>query len=184
MCELAILQAIRLKGRIGEVALAETLGAPRATVAAALDDLARAGLTVSGDSVRLSDAGRGRCDELLAAERATANTHALATTYAAFHVVNGEFKAVVTDWQCSGDAVVLQRLDGIHRRVLPIIAAAAEQLPRLGVYADKLEAALGRITAGDTGWLARPLVDSYHTVWFELHQELIQACGLTRRSDD
>lgn len=182
--ELAILQAIRLKGRIGEAALAETLGSPRATVAAALDDLTRAGLTVSRDPVRLSDAGRGRCNELLAAERATANAHALATTYGVFHVINAEFKALVTEWQFSHDAEVLERLDGIHRRVVPIIAAVAEQLPRLGAYSDKLEAALQRITAGDTSWLARPMVDSYHTVWFELHQELIQACGLTRRGDD
>jgi hypothetical protein len=33
-------------------------------------------------------------------------------------------------------------------------------------------------------WLARPLIDSYHTVWFELHEELILATGRTRGTDD
>jgi hypothetical protein len=37
--------------------------------------------------------------------------------------------------------------------------------------------------AGDTSWFTRPLVDSYHTVWFELHEELIGAAGLTREDE-
>jgi hypothetical protein len=37
--------------------------------------------------------------------------------------------------------------------------------------------------AGDTTWLARPIIDSYHTVWFELHEELIAASGLTREEE-
>jgi hypothetical protein len=43
-----------------------------------------------------------------------------------------------------------------------------------------LRAALDRVRAGETAWLTRPLIDSYHTVWFELHEELILAVGLTR----
>jgi hypothetical protein len=32
-------------------------------------------------------------------------------------------------------------------------------------------------------WVSCPLVDSYHTVWFELHEELILAAGLTREAE-
>ena len=32
-------------------------------------------------------------------------------------------------------------------------------------------------------WLARPIIDSYHTVWFELHEELILVSGLTREGE-
>jgi hypothetical protein len=63
---------------------------------------------------------------------------------------------------------------------MPIVDAAAAQLARLNTYAAKLAAALGKVKAGDTAWLTRPLIDSYHTVWFELHEELIVAVGLTR----
>jgi hypothetical protein len=118
----------------------------------------------------------------------------LAAAYDGFRVVNAEFKAVVTDWQLRAgqpnahddadyDAAVLTRLDDVHHRVMPIITAAAAQLPRLNAYAEKLKTALAKIAAGETSWLARPLADSYHTVWFELHEELIGACGLTRRAD-
>jgi hypothetical protein len=48
----------------------------------------------------------------------------------------------------------------------------------------KLQTALDNIRAGQTMWLARPLIDSYHTVWFELHEELILATGRTRETDD
>jgi hypothetical protein len=75
---------------------------------------------------------------------------------------------------------VLARLNDVHAGVAPIIEKAAGQLPRLTAYATKLAAALDKVKAGDTTWLTRPLIDSYHTVWFELHEELINAVGLTR----
>ena len=112
--------------------------------------------------------------------------------------VNADFKALVTDWQLKGgpqgrpnthddaeyDAAVLARLDEVHARVAPIIEAAATQLPRLNAYPSKLLVALGKVKDGETAWLAAPLIDSYHTVWFELHEELILAAGRTRETDD
>jgi hypothetical protein len=53
----------------------------------------------------------------------------------------------------------------------------------LAAYAAKLSAAQQKIRAGDTTWFTRPIVDSYHTVWFELHEELIGAAGLTREDE-
>ncbi|HEU0190157.1 MAG TPA: MarR family transcriptional regulator [Mycobacterium sp.] len=184
MTELEVLQAIRLKGRVAVAALAETLRVRPADLATTIDELTGAGLVVSGDSVRLSEAGRTRCDELLAAERAGIDIDALAAAYQRFRAVNDDLKALVTDWQLNRDDRMSDRLESIHRTVLPVIAAAATQLPRLAGYADKLDTALARISAGDPGWLTRPMADSYHTVWFELHEELLRACGLTRCSDD
>ncbi len=178
-----MLQAIRLKGRVSEAALVATLGASPAAVIATVDELTGAGLLVTGDVIGLSAAGRARCSELLSAERAAVDARALTASYEVFCPVNAEFKAVVTDWQLRRDDQTLGRLAAVHRKVVPIIAAVAEQLPRLGSYADRLEAALHRVRSGDTSWLARPDADSYHTVWFELHQEMLQACGLTRRHD-
>lgn len=191
MSELTVLQAIRLKGRVSLDDLAATL---RDDVAATVDLLTRSGLLVDGKLLRLSPEGRVRLDELLAAERQQIDTAALAATYADFRAVNGEFKALVTDWQVKNgqpnthddadyDAAVVAGLDNLHQRVAPIVAAAAAQLPRLGRYFSKLQAALDKVHAGETLWLSRPLIDSYHTVWFELHEELILAAGLTRESE-
>jgi hypothetical protein len=115
----------------------------------------------------------------------------LGAAYNDFRAINTEFKALVTDWQLKGgqpnthqdadyDAAVLARLDTVHQRAVSIIAAAATQLPRLNVYSAKLRSALDKVKTGEIAWLTRPLIDSYHTVWFELHEELILAVGLTR----
>jgi hypothetical protein len=50
-------------------------------------------------------------------------------------------------------------------------------------YAAKLDAARQKILDGQRIWLTRPIIDSYHTVWFQPHEELIVACGLTRRGE-
>jgi len=75
---------------------------------------------------------------------------------------------------------VLDRLPGIDERVQPIAQALGEQAPRLKPYAARMTNALQRTQHGEHEWLLKPLIDSYHTVWFELHEELISLAGLTR----
>jgi hypothetical protein len=192
--ELAVLQAVRLKGRVSLADLAATLGEDADDVAGTVERLTESGLLIDGKALRVSPDGRVRLDELLVAERKQIDTAALAAAYADFRAVNAEFKALATDWQLKDgrpnthddtayDAAVLARLDDVHQRVTPIVTAAAAQLPRLSHYSAKLQAALDSVHGGDTAWLSRPLIDSYHTVWFELHEELIVAAGLTRESE-
>jgi hypothetical protein len=192
--ELAVLQAVRLKGRVSLADLTATLAHDTddaEDVAVVVDRLTASGLLIDGKALRVSPEGRVRLDALLAAEREHIDTAALASAYDDFRAVNAEFKALVTDWQLKNgqpnthddldyDAAILARLDDVHQRVKPIVTAAAAQVPRLSSYSTKLQAALDNIHDGDTAWLSRPFIDSYHTVWFELHEELIVAAGLTR----
>ncbi|BCQ07942.1 hypothetical protein JMUB5695_01367 [Mycobacterium heckeshornense] len=194
MSELTVLQTVRLKGRVSPAELAATLGADPAEIARTVRQLTESGLLVGDAVLQLSRDGRARLDELLTKERSDVDTSALIAAYEHFRVVNADFKKAVTDWQLRDgdpnthqdaeyDAGVLARIDAIHQRVVPIIAAAAAQLPRLSAYSAKLQRALDRVKAGDIAWLSRPLIDSYHTVWFELHEELIAAAGLTRAAE-
>ena len=194
MSELTVLQAVRLKDRVSPADLAATLNVGLADITDTIDRLTDSGLLVDGPMLKVSPSGRVRLAELLAEERKGVNSAAMSAAYNDFRAVNTDLKSVVTDWQLKGgpggapnthddaeyDAAVLGRLDGVHARVMPVIEAAATQLPRLGAYSAKLVAALSKIKAGDTAWLTKPLADSYHTVWFELHEELILAIGLTR----
>ncbi len=190
--ELAVLQAVRLKGRVSRDDLATTLGDD---VGHVVDGLVGSGLLVEGPTIRISPDGRVRLDELLTAERGRIDEAAIRVAYDEFRSVNTEFKLLVTDWQLRAgqpnthedadyDAAVLSRLGDVHTRVTPVVDAVSAELPRLGRYSAKLQAALDRVRAGETMWLARPLIDSYHTVWFELHEELILAAGLTREAED
>jgi hypothetical protein len=192
--ELAVLQAVRLKGRVTTADLAATLGEDLDGITPTVEQLTEAGLLVDGTTLKISPGGRARLEKLLVEERRGIDSAAIAAAYHDFRAVNADFKTLVTDWQLKGgpagkpnthddaeyDATVLARLDDVHARVASIIDATAAQLPRLNTYSSKLLAALGKVKAGETAWLTRPLIDSYHTVWFELHEELIGAMGLTR----
>ncbi|MEQ0585359.1 hypothetical protein ABLN85_05880, partial [Mycobacterium tuberculosis] len=136
MSELTVLQAVRLKGRVITTDLAQTLGEDLADVAATVDRLTAAGLLVDATPLRISPSGRMRLDDLLAEERNRADSTVLAAAYRDFRSVNADFKRLVTDWQLKGekpnthddaeyDAAVLSRLDGVHRRVGPIIGTEA-----------------------------------------------------------
>jgi DNA-binding MarR family transcriptional regulator len=194
MSELTVLQAVRLKGRIGEEDLIATLDEDPSDVASTLTQLTEAGLLVTAKALRVTPEGRERLNLLLAEERSSIDQDVLAKSYDDFRTVNNVFKALVSDWQIKDgqpnphddadyDTAVLNRLDDVHAQVSPIVDAVTTLVPRLGAYGKKLTAALGKVKAGDTVWLARPIIDSYHTVWFELHEELIAASGLTREDE-
>jgi hypothetical protein len=194
IADLAVLQAIRLKGRVAPATLADSLGEASVAVNHTVDRLAEEGLLVRDKTLRLSGEGRARLTALLAAERRYVDQSVMNDVYRQFRQVNAEFKAAVRDWQLRAgqpnthtdadyDAAVVARVETVHQKLRPIIAAAAAQLPRLTGYSVKLRRALDRVKAGETSWLTRPLVDSYHTVWFELHEELIAAAGLTREAE-
>ena len=55
------------------------------------------------------------------------------------------------------------------------LASLTEQLPEL----DEIGEALG----GDQRYVASPRVDSYHGIWFELHEDLIQLAGRSRADE-
>ena len=48
---------------------------------------------------------------------------------------------------------------------------------------DDLRSALERLVDGDTDWFTKPTIPSYHTVWFELHEDLLVTLGIERSSE-
>ncbi|EHB58784.1 hypothetical protein MycrhDRAFT_1220 [Mycolicibacterium rhodesiae JS60] len=194
MDELTVLQAVRLKGRVAESDLAATLLADPTAVGSAVSNLTAQGLLQGSGLLRLTDDGRQRLADLLATERTALDASVVTRGYEDFRPINAAFKGVVTDWQIrygemndhtdgGYDGEVITRLRAVHGEAMPLIERLAEQLPRLRQYGAKLVTALDRIEAGDAAWFTRPMVDSYHTVWFELHEVLIEAAGLTRTQE-
>ncbi|MGW5749558.1 hypothetical protein [Nocardia rhamnosiphila] len=190
---LRVLQAARFKGRPTESDLAAAAGLSDAALSSVLEPLLAAGeLQRAGTRVKITAAGRARLDEMLAAERATVDRARLRQRYLGFGIVNDDLKQLVTDWQlidgtrpndhtdADYDARIMARLGELHERFAPLLAEFVELAPRLAQYPDRFAGALARIRSGDPAWLARPLVDSYHTVWFELHEELIGLGGMSR----
>lgn len=192
--ELAVLQAARLKGRLTPELAASSCGIDTDSALPLLASLRNAGLVKGDASVRLTPEGRTLLAELVEAERTRIDAASLKALYAEFDHHNTDLKQVISDWQLRDgepndhgdeqyDRTVIDRLIAIDQGFQPLIAQIAEVAPRLAIYAERFTNALRLIQAGDTSFVARPIVDSYHTVWFEFHEELIGLLGLSREQE-
>jgi hypothetical protein len=116
--------------------------------------------------------------------------------YEQFERINNRLKQIITDWQTltvggqkvpndhsdkAHDATVIDRLGALHEQAEAILAKLATGLPRLKYYGDKLLAALEKAEDGEAEWVSDVRRDSYHTVWFELHEELLRIMGRERQ---
>ena len=82
------------------------------------------------------------------------------------------------------DADVIDRLGAQHERAQRPLGEFAELEPRLGEYTRRLEAAYDKVLAGDNDFVSGARVDSYHTVWFELHEDLLRMLGREREEQE
>ncbi|AFC53195.1 hypothetical protein [Mycobacterium paraintracellulare] len=190
------LQALRLKGRIPAADLPAAAGLDGDRAATIVADLiARGDAEEIRGRLKLSASGRQALADGLAVERQTIDLERVLGLYEEFDGPNDALKGLMTRWQLKDEdvpndhndaeydgAVIddLIRLDADFRPLLSKMVAAA---PRIGHYPARFDAALTRIGAGDHSWFAKPLADSYHTVWFELHEELIGLAGLSRAEE-
>jgi DNA-binding MarR family transcriptional regulator len=194
--KLTILQLVRLRGRITLDDLAAAAGLEQSAAAAVVAQAQDAGwVSEARDRVRITAEGREVLADLTAEERASVDRDRLSAAYERFDAVNTDFKQLVTDWQlidgetpndhsdAAYDAAVVERLGALHERFAPLLAELAGIAPRLAIYPPRFGAALEKVQAGEHSWLARPLIDSYHTAWFELHEDLIGLAGLTRKQE-
>ncbi|MES1944905.1 hypothetical protein PC39_12341 [Salinisphaera sp. PC39] len=115
--------------------------------------------------------------------------------YEEFERINVEFKQLITQWQTMEvggqtvandhsdpdyDADIIDRLGEVHERVERVLDRLAAKEPRMTRYKEKLLEALEKSEDGDHKWVSDATIDSYHTVWFELHEDLLRVVGRER----
>jgi hypothetical protein len=198
-----VLHALRLKGFAEAAPVAESAGLDVARVDDDLRALAVEGLVsrrdgrVSGWS--LTADGRAEHRRLLADELQVSGAKAVVDdAYRRFLALNPELLAVCTAWQLRPDGeacvvndhsdpgydrAVVARLASVDEDVKPITHDLSAELERYARYAPRLGAALDKLTAGEVEWFTKPIIDSYHTVWFELHEDLLCTLGLERSAE-
>jgi hypothetical protein len=187
--------AIKKHGDAAEVAA--ITGVDAARVQSGLDQAAAAGRVVKvGDKYMLSPVAqvalRTAYSRDCAAERANP---VMQQGYDDFERINTQLKQLITDWQTlpvggaripndhsdsDYDAKIIDRLGDLHERACPMLDRLASGLPRLKVYKDHLQAALEKAEDGDIAWVSDARCASYHTVWFELHEDLIRVLDKQR----
>jgi pyruvate,orthophosphate dikinase len=195
------LRAISIKGLTPVQGLADAVLSTPEDIQPILDQLVVDGLatTVAG-AYRLTEAGTARSRELLEAERGAWGSDQAVAALDAFLDIDHRVKEVVTAWQLrdhvtGGDQVVndhadaaydlgvLDRLAAIHDDATAWLGSHASGSPRLAVYGLRLGRALDAARGGDGRYVASPRVDSYHGIWFELHEDLIGLAGRTREEE-
>ena len=78
---------------------------------------------------------------------------------------------------------MIDRLVELDKQAQPVCASLAEQLERFTSYGSRFTHALEMVLKGDTDWIAKPMIESYHTVWFELHENFFSTLGIDRASE-
>lgn len=197
-----VLHALRVKGLASDEVVVALSGLPAAEVAERLGALLTEGLIVRREGrmagSMLTPSGKAAYPPLVKADVEPAERQAaLAAAYDAFLPVNGDFKRVCTEWQVRTDSGqpndhsdpgydegVVARLGEVHTRVVAPLKELTTVMDRFGTYAVRLDAALERVRSGEVAAFARPLADSYHDIWMELHQDLLLSLRRERSAHD
>jgi hypothetical protein len=196
---LLVLHGVRLRGSGEASDIAWVVGLDDDVVESRLRELAADGLVERRDGALRgwvpTAAGRVEQERLLAAELDGAGCrHRVENAYAAFGALNGDLLGACTDWQVRGgllndhgdaahDRAAVDRLVAVHERAQPVLDELEASLDRFTGYRPRLAKALARVLAGETDWFARPAIDSYHTVWFQLHEDLLNTLGRDRAGE-
>jgi len=169
-------------------------------VGAALERLLEEGLVeASGGAFRLTGSGRLRAGELFAEDRERlGGREACGAALDGFAALDRRMKDTVTAWQLrdvdgeqilndhlddAHDGRVLARLAELHADTAMWLGQLSGRVARLDRYCDRLAHALELARDGDGRFVASPRVDSYHGIWFELHEDLLRLAD-RRRSDE
>ncbi len=204
----AVLLRIRLSGLISSAAIADAGGLAESSVATVLAGAGERGLVVerTGDRPGWVLTAEGRrvgekllqhqldCDADVGDVPVGGRRSMVLSAYEQFIPLNAEILDLCTRWQVlrhqplllndhsdpDYDREIIRQLEAIHERVDPVCRMLGEAHPRFAPYQARLDYALDNVVRGQIAWLTKPTVDSYHTIWFELHDDFLATLGLDR----
>lgn len=197
--DLVVVHALRCTGFTDLARLSEVTGLRASDVESELIDLAVAGLVTRVEGGfggwGVTEAGRAADAERISAELdATGARAAVSAGYDRFLVLNPELLDLCTAWQMrpaggvtapndhgdpAYDARILDRLADLDGRAGAVCAELAAAAPWFGRYRVRLTDALARARSGALEYVADDMA-SYHAVWFQLHEDLLNTLGIPR----
>lgn len=196
--DLLALHGLAVKKAGSPAAVAAVLGGEEEAIAGALEEAVAAGRAAGAKGTYMvSPAGREWLEQQYPEVFAEFRADPEATeAYERFERINRELLGLFTDWQmmpsAGGERVpndhsdagydhgIVDRLGAQHERAEKVLGRFAGLEPRLGVYRERLDEAYDRVLAGEIDWVSGARIDSYHTVWFELHEDLLRMLGRER----
>jgi hypothetical protein len=199
---LLALHAVRLKGVADDQAVAKRFGLDQGATAELLLDYQAFGWIswsefAGSGGWSLTEAGRAENERQLAAELdEVGGREVIHEVYKGFLPLNERLQQACTNWQIrptatdalafndhtdpQWDGQVIAQLTTLDQALHTVSEQITAVLHRFRDYGTRYSAALDRVRAGDSTWVDRTNADSCHTVWFELHEDLIATLGLLR----
>ena len=202
--QLLALLGLRLKGFAEADTVAELTGLDVDTVNAALKEADSAGFAAYREGGQVSGwaltaEGRQAGQKLLAAELdANGHREVVVAAYERFLALNKSMLTLCTDWQVKTsageqtlndhsdeayDQAVIGRLVALNDELRPMLVDIREALLRYGGYGDRFREALEKLLSGELDYFTKPIMPSYHTIWFELHEDFLATLGIDRAEE-
>jgi hypothetical protein len=168
--------------RLHEVRLRGQVVGPADDAAVALIDAGYA--RMNGTACRITAEGRAAHAAWARLTPGSEEEAAAGRAYQRFCELDRELKTLVTAWQTApGPAeewAAIQKLEDFDGRAAAMLGRLARAVPRFTGYAPRLRAAREHVEAGRRQWFSGVTCDSYHTVWWQLHEDLLIALGIER----
>ena len=197
-----MLHTLRCIGVAGEERVADASGVETGETVARLRDLSDRGLVTLDTGPfggwGLTESGRVTDEELARSELDSVDGRVdVHKSYESFLGLNPALLDTCGDWQMRKlgstpmlndhtdldyDARVLSRLIRIDASAQRICSDLASRLMRFGLYGTRLTTALERALGGNVAYVTDTL-DSYHSVWFQLHEDLLVTLGISREEE-
>jgi predicted transcriptional regulator len=111
------------------------------------------------------------------------------------NIYNMKFKHLATAWQVKivngrpvvndhsdpeYDSAILNQVLDLHKNVLSTLKVIAGAIPMFRIYIERLDDAAKKMKENPREYFIRN-EDSYHNVWFELHENVLRLWGRERR---
>lgn len=197
-----MLHAVRLKGMADDGQVAARFGLDLAATTEQLLDLEAYGRITRVEFAdtkgwALTERGKQHGEKLLATQLDGAGARVdVARIHDDFLPWNTRLQQASTDWQLRPTATdplavnqhddpvwdgrVLTDLTRIDDALHELNAQLADRLDRFEGYDVRFSTALSRVRASDPRWINKVGADSCHTVWMELHEDLLATLGIER----
>ena len=114
--------------------------------------------------------------------------------YERFLHLNDSFKTLCGKWQIRNgdpndhtdadyDAACVAELRALHEKSISVIEGFAGSVDRFGSCHRRLTTSLSRLEEGETRMFTGVMCNSYHDIWMELHEDLVQLLAVDRHAE-
>lgn len=180
-----VLQYLSREGVAETETIADDTDIPDTELTETLNDLESDGYLEGDGFWYLTDEGESYFNDVLRARFTSDQMAELEDCYQEFESLDRRFKELANSWQQLDDERARDELIGdlteFHRDVETFLNGFTEPLQaEYRTYVTELKSALETLRDGDDKYFTGTDVDSYHTVWFRWHDDLLRTLDKQR----